>query len=240
MITPVLTCHSREPRAFETYYRYWALVNSLRRLGCAPTTLAYNDSSFAGLMSKPFFFCNWLKTNRPTGHVILCDAWDVIFTEHPDSLVERCKSLHGDAVVFNAERSCWPRADLAEHFPDTGTPWRYLNSGFICGPSERVLAMLEALDIESIGFDRPDGKGGRFEPNDQGYFQELFLKQPVPMALDGKCEIAQSFSGCDMNDFEITAQGVLNKVTGTRPGVAHFNGGSKNNVPQEIIQHFCV
>jgi hypothetical protein len=238
MNTTILTVHSREPRSWETYYRPAALIKSLERLNCAPVILGYNDPTFCGLMSKPFMYRNWLRANKPSDHVILCDAWDVIFTEHPDSLVERCRALYGDSIVFNAEKGCWPRADLADKFPDTGTPWRYLNSGFMCGQAERILELLEALNIESIGFDRPNPDGGsRIEPNDQGEFQRLFTEQPVPMVLDGRCEIAQAFSACGPDEFEFSAAGVKNKLTGTTPGCLHTNGNSKNEIAPIIIQN---
>lgn len=237
MNASTLTVHSRDPRPFEHYYKPAIYKKSLERLGVQPVILAYG-SDFQGLMHKPWFYREWIRANPSADWLVITDCWDVIFTEHPQSLAERCRALYGDAVTFNCEKALWPRADLAEHFPDTGTPWRYLNSGFMCGPAERILALLEAMNIESIGFDRPNPNGGaRIEPNDQGHFQELFVRQPVPMVLDGKCEIAQSFSGCGADEFEFSASGVKNKVTGTSPGALHTNGGSKNDIGPIIIQH---
>jgi hypothetical protein len=48
------------------------------------------------------------------------------------------------------------------------------------------------MNLEEIGLDRPNPSGeGRIEPNEQGEFQKAFVAQPVPMIVDGKCEVAQ-------------------------------------------------
>lgn len=228
MKTKIVTVSSHYPT--QPYYFFPVFLKSVERVGAVPITLGMNQP-FNGLMTKPNHFRKWLRDGNCRGErIILCDAWDIIFTEHPDSIGERCATLYGDAVVFNGERGCWPRADLAEHFPETGTPWRYLNSGFMCGPADRILALLESMGLEEIGVDRVNPDGSRTEPNDQGEFQKAFVAQPVPMVVDGRCEVAQTFSACTPDEFEITASGVKNKLTGTTPGVLHFNGNSKNDI----------
>lgn len=228
MKTHLVTVSSRIPT--EPYYHYPVFINSLQRLGVKPTVLGMGDK-WEGLMTKPNHFRKWLRDGNAKGEqVIICDCWDVIFTEHPEAIGERCQKLFGEAVVFNGERGCWPRADLAEHFPDTGTPWRYLNSGFMCGPADRILQILESMNLEEIGVDRPNPSGGRIEPNDQGEFQKAFVAQPVKMVVDGRCELAQTFSACDASEFEITSCGVRNRMTGTQPGVLHANGNSKETI----------
>lgn len=232
-MTRLVCVSSRRPT--EPYYNYGAFRRSLELMGVIPTVLGMNEK-WSGLMTKPFHFRKWLRDGNAKGdRVILSDCWDVIFTEHPELIGHRCEELFGDAVVFNGERGCWPRADLADSFLDTGTPWRYLNSGFICGPAEKVLELLESMDLESIGVDRvEDGK--RIEPNDQGEFQAAFARQPVKMVVDGRCEVAQTFSACTADEFEITSFGVRNRATGTTPGVLHFNGGSKNDIMPIVFQ----
>ena len=88
-------------------------------------------------MTKAFLYRDYLRSGNLNegGHIILCDAWDIIFAAHPDEIGKLCAERYGDAVVFNGEKACWPRADLSEAFPDQGFPWRYLNCGFICGPA---------------------------------------------------------------------------------------------------------
>lgn len=237
MSTPVVCVSSRYPS--EPYYRFDVFLKSLDRLGIAPIILGM-DEPWSGLMTKPFRFRNWLRDGHcPHERLIVCDCWDVIFTEHPDQVSSRCEEIYGDAVVFNGERGCWPRVDLADSFPDIGSPWRYLNSGFMCGPTDKILALLESMKIEEIGMDRTEG-GARIEPNDQGEFQALFVKQPVKMVVDGACQIAQSFSACTPDGFDITPTFVVNLITGSRPGVLHFNGGSKNDIMPLVLREMSL
>jgi hypothetical protein len=128
-------------------------------------------------------------------------------------------------VVFNGEKGCWPREDLKDAFGGRSA-WRYLNSGFFCGLSDRILAILEAMDIERIGFDPP---GGPY-PNDQGEYQRLYAEQGihgVPMAVDGECEVSQTLSACELAEFDFDVPVWKNLETHTCPGIWHMNGGAK-------------
>jgi hypothetical protein len=226
MPTQVVSVSSRIPT--QPYYHYSEYLASLSKFGVTPTILGM-DEPFVGLMTKPNLFRTWLRAGlNTTDRIILADAWDVVFCEHPDAIGERCESLFGDATVFNGEKGCWPRADLAEHFPDDGSPWRYLNSGIICGLASNVLAILEFMGLEAIGLDRRSEDGSHMiEPNDQGEFQRVFVEQPVPMVVDTQCSLAQTLSACEMSEFDLTGEQIRNKITGTTPGVFHFNGGAK-------------
>lgn len=212
----------------ESYYRYDVFLESLRRFGERPTVLGMGGP-WHGLMTKAFLYRNWLRAggNR-SDRLILCDAWDIVFARHPHGIGDYCAERWGDAVVFNGEKSCWPCAELSNKFTGTAK-WRFLNCGFICGPAEKILKMFEAMNLESIGVDRKEN-GLTIEPNDQGEFQKMYPKQPVKMVVDGDCEVAQTLSGCTIEEFDLTRLHIMNKATKTEPGVFHFNGGSKNDI----------
>lgn len=231
--THVITVSNRHPK--EPYYRFDVFLESLHRFAVKPTVLGMHEH-WQGLMTKAFHYRKWLRANHQKyGRLILCDAWDIVFAAHPHGIGDLCEREYGDAVVFNGEKACWPRADLAETFPDTGTPWRYLNCGFMCGPADKLLAILEAMNLESIGLDRVEN-GRKIEPNDQGEFQKLFSSQPVKMVVDGKCYLAQTGSSCSLAEFDLSGDRIQNKVTGTYPGAFHFNGGSKNDLMPVMLQ----
>lgn len=232
--TQVVTVANRWPR--ESYYRMDVFVESLRRFAEPPTILGMGEP-WSGLMTKPFHYRKWLREKRNTRpRIIVSDSFDVIFAAHPHGIGDRCAELFGDAIVFNGEKGCWPRADLAEHFPDVGTPWRYLNSGFMCGPAEKILELLESMDLESVGVDHVRKDGTKSEPNDQGEFQKAFVAQPVKMVVDGRCQVAQTFSACTLDEFDFSSGRILNKLTGTYPGVLHGNGNSKELIVPTIMQ----
>lgn len=224
MNAEVVCVSSRVPQ--EPYYRLDAFLESLRRFAEVPTNIG-EGQPWRGLMTKPYLLREWLRAGKNrSDRLIVCDAWDIVFSKHPHGIGDRCAETWGDAIVFNGEKGCWPRGDLAGSFPDDGSPWRYLNSGFMCGPADRILALVEAMDIESIGFDPP---GGPY-PNDQGEYQRLFAAQPVPMVVDTQCQVAQTGSACAVEEFDFSCHDMRNLVTGTEPGVWHFNGDAKNNL----------
>lgn len=236
MNAEVVCVSSRVPdRNRESYYRYDVFLESLRRFGEVPTVLGMNEP-WHGLMTKPNHFRKWLRAGKNrSDRLIVCDSWDIIFALHPHGIGDVCRDRFGDAVVFNGEKACWPRSDLSDKFPDTGTPWRYLNSGFMCGTADKILALFESMNLESIGVDRVEG-GKRIEPNDQGEMQAAFVKQPVKMIVDGNCILAQTCSACSVDEFDFLGDKIRNKLTGTTPGVFHCNGGSKNDIMPFILK----
>jgi hypothetical protein len=253
----VVCVSSREPR--ESYYRLDCFLASLKRYAEEPTILG-TESRWDGLMTKPFLYRDWLRVgNNTSDRIILCDAWDILFVKHPHDVGDRCIEHFGeDAIVFNGERNIWPRGDLKEEFPDTG-PWRFLNSGFMCGSAANILALLESMDLESIGVDRIDPDGTRKEPNDQGEFQQAYVNQSnlrnhrgpgrppstprgLNMVVDGMCKVAMTLSACEQDDYEFggvdTGRYVKNCVTGTMPGVIHANGDGMNKHFQRFLDHW--
>lgn len=236
MSTQVLTVSSRIPK--EPYYRFDVFLTSLGKFQVSPIVLGMN-MPWQGLMTKANHFREWLRANATPEHVILCDSWDIVFSDHPHSIGERCKKTFGDAVVFNGEKACWPRADLSDTFPETGTPWRFLNSGFMCGPADKILKIIESMDIDRIGVDRTES-GKKIEPNDQGEFQAIFSSQPVKMVVDGACLLAQTLSACSLDEFDLSGDSIVNKFTGNAPGVFHFNGSSKNHIMPAFLAKLCL
>jgi hypothetical protein len=246
----VVTCSSRAPRDFEDYYRPHKFYASLQRFAEGAVNLAAGrEHEYNGLMSKPYFLREWLRAgNNRSDRLIVCDAWDVIFTQHPHGIGDRCAAQFGDAIVFNGEKGCWPREDLRDQFPDDGSPWRFLNSGFMCGPAERIQALLEAMPIDEIGFDRDENgnirknvNGGDLNPNDQGEYQSLYCQQSVhgvECVVDTQCQFAVTLHDWPAETFDFAGEPAnwKNLVTGTTPGVWHGNGNGKNHILPVVIE----
>lgn len=232
MNAQVVIVSSRYPT--EPYYHFREFLSSLHRFAETPVNLGHGQQ-WQGLMTKPYLLREWLRAGGNTSdRLIVCDAWDIVFTEHPHGVGDRCEALFGDKIVFNGEKGCWPREDLRDAFPDDGSPWRFLNSGFMCGPTERIRALVEAMPIEQIGFDPP---GGPY-PNDQGEYQELFARQAehgVECVIDTQCQVAQTLSACDLTEFDFDGMPFINRITGTTPGVWHGNGSGKNIIMPTIF-----
>lgn len=249
-MTPVVTVCNKRPTA-DYYFYDRAFLASLGRLGVDPVILGFGEH-WGGLVTKPKRLRHYLRHDCDSEFVIASDSWDVCFTEHPDSIVERYKALWPDTpVVFNAERSLFPRGDLALFFPETGTPWQFLNSGFMIGKRDDLLTMIESVDWDSIledtqfteptevtyaGVTRRYEVDSWFHPNDQSDYQEIFTKQPVPIKLDTRAELCITLHGAKPEDFEWTNP-IRNKLTDTYPGVWHGNGDAKNGIFPQILDH---
>lgn len=231
---------SRTPA--EPYYRLDCYLSSLHRYAEVPTNIG-EGRRWDGLMTKPFLLREWLRAKQNTSdYLIFTDAWDVLFVQHPHGLGDRAREWFGeDTLVWNGERNLWPRGDLKDEYDalltDAG-PWKYLNSGVLFGKAALILELLESMDIESIGVDRREPDGRVIEPNDQGEYQAAFLKQAVPQVIDTNCRLAMTFSATEFEDYEIADRECRNLLTGTTPGILHFNGDGMNKHFQRFLDHW--
>lgn len=259
MSVVVTVCSHIRP---EPYYHYVdGFLGSLAKLGVEPVVLGFNEG-WEGLITKPKRLRHWLRNVCPEDEIVIaCDANDVVFQEHPDSIAERWQSLWPERpLVWNSERNLFPRSDLAEFFPETGTPWRYLNSGFMIGTRNDMLTMVETADWDSFPVDQQvfeettivynghipfTGSAVKVyqpqewvSPNDQGDYQEIWSKMPVPMALDTKAELCICCHGSELDDFDLTGPKIKNRLTDTVPGVFHCNGGAKDVLLPQLLAHW--
>lgn len=222
-------------RPTEPYYIFDKFISSLRRFSCKPVILGWEEPWY-GLMTKPRLFRRWLRDKQNDSDIIIfCDAWDIVFAVNPINVFTAYKTYFDGKVVFNAEQNCFPRGDWASKFPDPGTPYRYPNCGFMIGSPQAFLTIVEGMNLDFItnDYQRPDGSWAN--PNDQEYYTQAFLNQPVPMVLDTNCEICQCCSGTSVEDFDFDGEQIKNRITNTTPGVFHFNGGSKNDVMPKVL-----
>lgn len=224
MIPTVVTVSSHQPA--QDYYCLREFHESLRRIGVAPIVLGDRDS-YRGLISKPKLVRKLLRSGGVnTSHMIFCDCWDLVFARRLEVLMEEYRAFNSP-VVFNAEKDCFPRGDLADRFPETGTPYRYLNSGFIVAETEAMLFMLECLDLDNIKDDYQLPSGGWCHSNDQGDFTQLFVNQPLKMVLDTKAQLCNTMSRASLEEFDFGGEHIRNKLTHQFPCVFHANGGGK-------------
>lgn len=232
----VVTVSNRHPH--QPYYIFEKFKESLRRFAMPITILGWQEH-WGGLMTKPRLLRKWLREKRySSNRLIVCDAWDIVFAEHPHGMIDKYEMEFGaDKVVFNAERNCFPRGDLADRFPtsDPNNPWRYLNSGFMVGTPENILKIIEHMNIDKIPDDHRQNDGSWYHPNDQEHYTLAYLDQPVPMVLDTNCHLCQSLSGCSACEFDFSVKPMRNLITGSTPRTFHFNGGSKNDLMPIVL-----
>lgn len=236
MSLTLLTITNRIPGPKEWYYRYNTWLQSIRRFGVEPVVLGMGEE-WKGLMTKPRRLRQYLRDGKcSTDLLLVTDSYDVVFTAPPVEIEQRYREVWPELpVVFNAEKGIFPRTDLADKFPDPGTPWRYLNSGLMIGPPASILKMLEGMWLDDIHDDYKLPEGRWVNPNDQAWMQVFYVVQPVQIILDTHCRLFQCLSECSTDDVEMHAGPdglgrMKNKATGTVPLVLHFNGAAKNHL----------
>lgn len=152
--------------------------------------------------------------------IVFVDGYDVVFTGPIEFVLERYKTFNSK-VVFAGERSCWPDEGLANSYPQTDSPYKYLNSGTFIG----TVSELRKITEESI-LDTDD---------DQLYYSHKLLSGKYDMELDHRCVMFQPTEGCweDM-DYMIPAErsegNLINKLFNTSPCIVHGNGSPRAKI----------
>lgn len=148
--------------------------------------------------------------------VVLLDAFDVLPANGcTKEKLEKAltDNFSMDKVVFNAEKNCFPDSSLKSRYPESETPWRFLNAGALAG-KVKVLKQLYASVLEKI-------------PNtmDQLQFSIAFLDGEL-IELDYECKVFQTLFMESDGDLTYSKDGVKNNITGTYPLIIHGNGMS--------------
>jgi hypothetical protein len=229
MTTPVVTISSRTPdRIKEPYYHLDAFIESAKRQGISPVFL---PGKYFGLMSKPRLLLDWIHTNGAAfQHLICCDAWDVALICGTEEIIYNYKGF-GFPIVMNAERNCFPLADLADKFPESPTPYKYVNSGFYVGETAAIVSMLETMR-DTYGFpdDVHNPDGSWTARNDQGDYSLYFLEHQNIIKLDTTAILAQTLHDADPQEFAYLpdTKRVISLLTKNQPCAIHGNGSGKS------------
>jgi len=141
--------------------------------------------------------------------VLFCDGYDVFVSNELEEIIRRylefkCK------VLFAAEKNCWPNDSLSSFFPETDTPYRYLNSGLFIGRVDEIKKII-SNEIEDCG-------------DDQLYYQLAFLSQAFDIKLDYESYIFQ----CSDENVMIQKGQLYNPITLCYTCLYHGNGGERD------------
>lgn len=218
----IITVSSHRPT--EWYYCYDEFFQSIENHGYTCAILG-GSGGYKGLISKPKLLLEHLKGGHVNAkRILFADCWDVLFLRDPAEAVEMAAP---DVITFNAEKNLFPF--VPGEFPDTGTPYRYLNSGFFIGDTDLVVDLLEKMNLSSIRDDYLTSGGKWHHENDQQYFLEAYVRQLVPMMLDSDVRMCQTMHGITDEEAEVEDDGALhNLICDSRPVAVHGNGGGKS------------
>ncbi len=224
----VVTVANGRPTA--PYYLYDEFLASLKRYGHEPLILGAAPGEYGGLGSKPRLLKQAINAGRITDErMIFADAFDVVFGAAPELAVDLAEEFYDGKIVFNAERSIFPDASLADSHPQCRSSFRYLNSGFAVGRTSDFHTMLDWMKADEIPNDSRNADGSGNHPNDQLFFQHAFLSGELPIALDTNAMICQTLCGVTERDLDFSGPEIENRETGCWPSCWHFNGPAKTN-----------
>lgn len=222
----------------EPYYTLKQFIKSCEREEIL--VLGTQPGEYIGLGSKPKLLYQAIKEGKIKEKVLIfCDCWDMVFACPPHMVFWNFLDFKSP-VVISSERNCFPDTYKKEYdeLPFTSS-FKYLNSGMICGETDAILAMLEAMNLDKVPDDYYDEKLGKMiHINDQEQYQEIFIKQPVEIKLDYNQILCQTLHDVNIEDLDFSDVKIKNKETGTYPLSFHFNGCAKTNGLREpILKH---
>ena len=157
----------------------------------------------------------------PDDHIVLfVDGYDVLFLANKEMILQKFLAFNVPFVI-SAEKGCF---SAAINYPNSPTPFRYINSGGYIGYAGFIKKMLQAIEIN--------------EPlSDQGQLTRYFLENNFPFTLDYYSQIFLCLY--DARDGEIVIDDRLQLVhclaTNSDPCIIHDNGYNAVNLYQKIF-----
>lgn len=165
-----------------------------------------DDMAGRGGMPKVYMVNEYLRTVPEDAIVLYLDGYDTFLADHPLVILERFLGFGAD-IVFGAEANQWPESHL--EFPDTGTKYKYLNSGAYIGRAGAIHNLIAvASRYESLG-------------DDQLFFHFGFTYSKENAALDAEAYIFQNYEP----NIEVVNGQLYNRETNCCGCVYHGNGG---------------
>ena len=146
-------------------------------------------------------------------HLLYTDAYDSLVLGPLSSILRRFQEAD-TPLLMSAERTCFPGGPGRgpEDYPEAPTPYRYLNAGGFIGRIDYLLDVLDQLGVDKV----PDFG------SDQAWWTDVYLGGRIEMKLDHRCRVFQCLHA-SRGDL-VLDNGIINRVTGTRPLVLHGNG----------------
>lgn len=230
----VITWMGRVPDpVLEPYYFPQITFASIRKFGYEPVVLG--EGQFRGLGSK----VKTLKAAINSGlveadYILMTDSFDVIFDASPVQIVEEFRNIQAispscPSVLWNAEKSCFPRLSDAEKYPVCPTSYKYLNSGWGIAELAALKKVFSEEDPDLIRDDYQDSSGNWITDDDQRWWTDRFFHGTISIALDTETRICNALHNVNREDLDFSGEKIRNIETGNYPLVWHLNGNGKNS-----------
>jgi len=136
--------------------------------------------------------------------VLFTDAFDVLFQHDLQRVHQKILEI-GDKVLFAAEKTNWPDANL--QYPQKTGPFPFLNSGVIAGRAHNILKLLQKPFDEKT--------------DDQYYYAKQYV-DGAPILLDHDAEFFLCLQGIQKSELSWNSGWSFQEK---KPAVLHLNSG---------------
>ena len=167
-----------------------------------------DDMTSVGGFPKIEMMRNFVDDVFPQAIILFMDGYDTFINDDKETVIERFLSFDADLVI-GAEATLWPDWDYGKEYPQSETPYRYLNSGQYIGRAGAIKKFLEKGDIAE-------------DIDDQAFFHEKFLSGNINVTLDYECYIFQNYEP----KIKKVGDQLYNPITNCCPCTYHGNGGA--------------
>lgn len=219
----------------------------LLKLSCALhdlelVVLVCEEENYKGHWVKDNLLRNYLMQVDDSEIILFTDGYDSVLLSGEDELLDKFYSAKTD-LLFSAETICFPVKSLSSLYPDTGSSFRYLNSGGFIGKASLIKEMLD----KQVVIEEQE-----FIWSNQYAWTLRYLQNTGKMKIDSKCELfytfyvnvsasllpdqkdndpevySKLFNEWFQKNFDLRNGRIFSKITNTWPCNAHFNGTSKS------------
>src|SRR5579872_2061479 len=119
----VVTCISDA----ENYGFIHLLKGSCEYFGLPLVTLEHRGN-WGSHRKKDAYLLEYLKDLPKHEIVLFSDGYDAMFMCSESEIMAKYRAMDR-ALIFTAEKNCWPYAELASEYPPSPTQFRYINCG---------------------------------------------------------------------------------------------------------------
>lgn len=188
----------------------WRLLRE-SAIWCRVDLKTYGSGIDPGLIQRKVIDMIAFLEKQTAEYVLYVDSFDSFFVYwDPERALEILESTDMPAI-FCAERNCHPYAHLKQEYPESFSPWNYLNAGGFLGEREAILDCL--LELKQMD-----------DSDDQGRWTRLYLGDRGHLNIDRGCRLFQSLFLNEPGDVEVIDGRVRNRITAGKPMIIHANG----------------
>lgn len=182
---------------------------------------------YQGNGQKLLYIKEYAKELDPDDIVLFVDAYDVLFIGSEEKILAKFLAFNTPFLI-SAEKVCFPFPSLASRYPETISPFKYINSGTFMGYAGFILNMLEDIRIDPTA-------------SDQGQLTKYLLNKLSLFSMDYFAEVFLCIFGVTKDEviFDQEAKSLYCIPTQSYPCIVHANGRSFGEVYQQAYRLFA-